>query len=116
MDKQTLIEKLKAMAAAPSCCAELKQAVQAYTNALGTTDEKIAAQNLIAEIEEDITPIDGLVAFANSAHAIEIFGVEGAKKFAVHADELKANGAKYCDCDACTIGLEVLEHKDILLD
>lgn len=114
MDKQALIEKIKAMAAAPSCCAELKAAVQAYLDALGTADEKIAAQNLIAEIEADITTIDGLVAFAHSAHAVEVFGAAGAKKFAAHADELKAGGAKYCDCGACANGLEVLKHKKLL--
>ena len=69
MDKQTLIEKIKAMAAAPSCCAELKAAAAAYLNAVGTTDEKIAAKNLLAKMEEDITPIDNLVAFAHSEDA-----------------------------------------------
>ena len=115
MDKQTLIEKAKAMAAAPSCCAELKQAVKAYLDAVGTVDEKSAAKNLIAEIEEDITPIDGLVAFAHSAHAVEIFGEDGAKNFAAHADELKASGAKYCDCGACAPGVEILANKNLLL-
>lgn len=115
MDKQTLIEKIQAMAAAPSCCAELKQAVKAYLDAVGTADENSAAKNLIAEIEEDITTIDGLVAFAHSAHAVEIFGEVGAKNFAAHADELKASGAKYCDCGACAPGREILENKDLLL-
>lgn len=115
MDKQTLIDKVKAMAAAYSCCAKLKAEVTRYLDALGTPDEKTAAQNLIAEIEEDVTPIDNLVAFAHSAHAVEIFGAEGAKKFAAHADELKAGGAKYCDCPACTLGLEILDNKDVLL-
>ena len=115
MDKQTLIKKIKAMTAAPSCCAELKAATQAYLNAVGTADEKVAAKNLLAEIEADITGIDGLVAFAHSDHAVEIFGAEGAKKFAAHADELKASGAKYCDCDACANGLEILNNKNILL-
>ena len=115
MDKQTLIEKIKAMATAPSCCAGLKAAVQNYLDALDTAQEKSAAQNLIAEIEEDITPIDGLVAFAHSERAKEIFGVEGAKKFAAHADELKASGAKYCDCGACAPAVEVLSNKEILL-
>ena len=69
MTKEILIEKAKAMAAAPSCCAGLKAKVAAYLDALGTADEKVAAQNLIAEIKEDITPIDGLVAFAHSEHA-----------------------------------------------
>ena len=115
MDKQTLIEKLKAMAAAPSCCAELKQATQAYFDALGTADEKSAAQNLIAEIEADITTVDNLVPFAHSELAVQIFGVDGQKKFAAHADELKASGAKYCDCGACAPAVEILQNKAILI-
>ena len=115
MDKQTLIEKIKSMAAAPSCCAELKEAVKTYLDAVGTADEKSAAQNLIAEIEADVTPIDKLVPFAHSEIAVQIFGAEGAKKFAAHADELKAGGAKYCDCGACAPGVEILNNKEILL-
>lgn len=115
MDKQTLIEKIKTMAAAPSCCAQLKAAVKNYFDALGTANEKSAAQNLIAELEEDITTVDDLVPFAHSETAIQIFGAEGAKKFAAHADELKASGAKYCDCGACAPGVEILNNKEILL-
>ena len=115
MNKQTIIEKLKAMAAAPSCCAELKQATQAYFDAVGTADEKSAAQNLIAELEEDITTVDDLVPFAHSELAVQIFGADGQKKFAAHADELKASGAKYCDCGACAPGVEILANKDVLL-
>ena len=114
MDKKTLIEKVKAMAAAPSCCPELMAAAQSYLGAVGTDKEKSAAQKLIAEIKEDITPIDGLVAFAHSERAKEIFG-EGQKNFAAHADELKASGAKYCDCGACAPALEILQNKEILL-
>ena len=115
MDKQALIEKIKAMAAAPSCCAELKAAVAAYVDAVGTANEKLAAQNLLAEIEADITTVEDLVPFAHSETAVQIFGAEGAKKFAAHADELKASGAKYCDCGACASGIEILQHKEILL-
>ena len=115
MDKQALIEKIKAMAAAPSCCAELKAAVQNYLAAIGTADEKIAAQNLLAEIEEDITTVDDLVPFAHSETAVQIFGADGAKKFAAHADELKASGAKYCDCGACAPAFEILQNKEIIL-
>ena len=114
MDKQTLINKARAMAAAPSCCPELTAAVQVYFDALGTDKEKVAAQNLIAEIEGNITTIDNLVAFAHSDRAKEIFG-EGQKGFAAHADELKASGAKYCDCGACAPAVEVLSNKEILL-
>ena len=115
MTKEQLLEKLKAMMAAPSCCAKLKAATQTYLDAVGTANEQTAAKNLLAEIEEDITPIDGLVAFAHSAHAVEIFGADGAKKFAAHADELKASGAKYCDCAACSPAVEILENKAAFL-
>ena len=60
-------------------------------------------------------PIDGLVAFAHSERAVEIFGAEGAKNFAAHADTLKASGAKYCDCPACSPAAEVLDNKKFIL-
>ena len=116
MTKEILIEKVKAMIAAPSCYPELKAAGQAWLYEIDKDGEKVAAQNLIEEIKEDITPIDRLVAFAHSDHAKEFFGEEGIKKFAAHADELKAGGAKYCDCGACKPALEILENKELILD
>lgn len=115
MDKRTLIEKVKAMAASRTCCPELKRAVHSYLIALGKPSEKIAAKNLIAEIEEDLVPIDELLTFARSAHAIQILGKEGTRKLLVHANELKASGAKYCDCPACTPAAEILQYKELLL-
>lgn len=115
MDKQTIIAKVREMMTAYSCCAKLKQASQNYLDAVGTAEEISAAQALVAEIESDITPIDNLVAFAHSEHAVKIFGVEGQKNFAKHADDLKASGAKFCDCPACKPAREILEHKEILL-
>ena len=114
MTKNDLIEKAKAMIAAPSCCPELHAAGQAWIDSVGKADEKTRAENLIAEIKEDVTDIDHLVGFAHSETAAKIFG-EGVKNFAAHADELKASGAKYCDCGACKPALEILANKDILL-
>lgn len=116
MTKENIATKVKEMIAAPSCCADLKAAGQAWLYELGKDGEEHAAKNLIAEIEEDITPIDGLVAFAHSENAVKIFGEEGAKKFAAHADELKAGGAKYCDCGACKPALEILQNKEVILN
>ena len=100
---------------APSCYAGLKQKAQTWINSIGTDTESRAAKDFIDEIQADITGIDGLVAFANSDHAIEVFGKEGAKNFAAHAKELKTNGAQYCDCQACAAGLDILEQKDRIL-
>ena len=116
MKKAGLIEVAKKMIAAPSCYIGLKEAGQNWIDAIGTDKEKDAAQKLIAEIEGDITDINSLVGFAHSEDAAQIFGAEGAKKFAAHADELKASGAKFCDCEACANGLEILKNKALILD
>lgn len=115
MKKSDIIELTKKMIAAPSCCNGLKVAGQNWLDAVGTDGEKDAAQKLIAELEGDITDIDGLVAFAHSEHAAKMFG-EGVKGFIAHAEELKASGAKFCDCGACAPGLEILKNKALILD
>ena len=115
MTKENLIEKAREMIAAPSCCAELKAAGQAWIYEVGKDGEKVAAKNLIAEIKEDVQTVEGLEAFVNSGHAVEIFGEEGVKNFKKHVEDLKASGAKYCDCGACTPALSILENKDIIL-
>ena len=115
MKKSDVIELAKKMIAAPSCCSGLKVAGQNWLDAVETDGEKDAAQKLIAELEGDITDIDSLVAFAHSETAAKMFG-EGAKDFAAHADELKASGAKFCDCGACAPGLEILKNKALILD
>ena len=100
-------EKVQEMIA--HCCPELKEAGQAWLDAAGTEQEAEATQRLLAEIEEDVTPIDGLVAFAGSDHAKKIFGEEKAAAFLAHAQELKASGALTCDCPACSAALAVKE-------
>ncbi|MBR5913455.1 MAG: molecular chaperone Hsp90 [Selenomonadaceae bacterium] len=112
MTKENLIATAKELIAAPSCCMTLKEKAQSWIN---SPDDKTIAKEFIAELEKDVTGIDDLVAFANSPQAVQIFGEDGAKNFAAHANELKANGAKYCDCAACTIGLKILENKEIIL-
>ena len=69
----------------------------------------------VAELEEDVMPIDGLIAFAGSDMGAKVFGAEGAKKLLVHAESIKAAGAKYCDCPACAACEKILAHKDELI-
>ena len=114
VSQQTLIEKVKDMAVTPTCCPVLRQAAKAYLGAL--TAEKTAAKNFFAELEDDIVDIDSLIMFSHSPQAVEKLGAKRAKLFADNADALKAAGAKYCNCLACTIGLEILADKEILLD
>lgn len=111
-----ITEKLSELTNAPSCCAELKTAAQDWLDAVGT--EAIAEQTktLITELETDIMPIDGLIAFADSDAGIQVFGPEKAQQIAAHAKEIKEAGALYCDCPACAAAAAILERKEELLE
>ena len=108
-------EKVYDMIQAPSCCVEAKAAGQTWLDALGTEQEAEKTKELIAELEEDIMPIDGLMAFAGSDLAIRLFGKEGAEGMLAHARERKARGEKYCDCAACVAVEAILQKKEELL-
>ena len=72
--------KVKELIGAYSCCAEAKAAGQAWLDAAGTDQEAEKTKALIAELEEDIIPIDGLIAFAGSEGGAKVFGAEKAKE------------------------------------
>lgn len=107
--------KVKELMAAPSCCKEAKAAAQAWLDALGTANETEATKALIAELEEDIMPIDRLIAFTASEAGKKVFGEKMAKDINAHGIEIKSKGAKYCDCPACTAVQAILEKKEEML-
>ena len=119
MNTETLnyvTEKTQELIAAPSCSAEAKEAAQRWLNAAGTDKEAEETKKFIAEMEEDIISIDGLIAFAESDAGAKVFGgAEKAKGVAEHGKEIKAAGAKYCDCPACAAVEAILSKKDELL-
>ena len=75
---EAIIEKVKAIINAPSCCAEAKEAANKWLEAVNTEKQDEAAKALIEEIAADIIPIDGLIAFAGSEDGKKIFGEEKA--------------------------------------
>ena len=113
--KENVIQTVKEMMESPSCCPEAKEAAQNWLDALGTDAEAAQARKLVEELEMDIMPIDGLIAFAGSEKAAQVFGAEMAKNVEAHALEIKAAGAKYCDCAACVAAAAVLEKKEAIL-
>ena len=115
MNKDELILMVEDLITVPHCCTELKEAGQKWIASVGTPNETDMAESLIAEIEDDIVPIDDLVTFAESESALRTLGEERVTEFRLHAYELKASGARYCDCAACTKALQVLEQKEALL-
>lgn len=108
-------EQTKALIAAPSCSAEAKAAAEKWLAAVGTAEEAGATKAYIAELEADIMPIDGLIAFADSDAGVGVFGAELAKNILSHAKEIKAAGAAYCDCPACAACKAILDKKAELL-
>jgi hypothetical protein len=113
--KDYVAEKVKEMIAASTCCAEAKEAGQAWLEAVGTDHEAEQSKKLIAQLEMDIMPVDQLIAFADSEAGAKVFGPDLAKNVAAHGREIKAAGAKYCDCPACNAVAAILEKKDELL-
>lgn len=118
MEKNVLdfvMEKTKELMNAASCSREAKEAAQAWLAAAETEAEAAETKKYIAELEADIMPIDGLIGFAESVHGAEVFGADTARNIAAHAKEIKAAGAKYCDCPACAACEAILARKDDLL-
>lgn len=66
-----------------------------------------ATEQLLDILEGRPTTIDGVIAFAQGP-AKEMFGEETAAQILATQQQRKADGAKWCDCDACTAATEIL--------
>ncbi|WP_314828462.1 hypothetical protein [Oribacterium parvum] len=115
MTKTEVKQEVEKLLKANSLCPEGREAVQAYLEAYGTTDEKSKAEALLQELEEDITSIDDLIAFAGSEHGRQIFGEEKAAAILKAAKEAKEKGEETCICEACQIAKIILANKTALL-
>ena len=110
-----IVEKTHELMNAASCSKEAKASAQTWLDAVGTENEAAATKTYIAELEADIMPVDGLIGLTESDMCAQVFGADKAKDVAAHAKELKAAGAKYCDCPACAAAEAILEKKDDIL-
>ena len=112
---KTIQELTADLLAAPSACKEVKEAAQNYLDSVGKENEAEAAKAYLKELEADIMPIDGLISFAESDMGAKVFGADGAKNILAHAKDIKAAGAKYCDCPACAACEALLDKKGEIL-
>ena len=100
MDKKLIdfmTSKTQELVAAPSCNPTLKKEAQAWL-----------AAAYVEALKQGVSTIDELLGFAGSDTAAKILGADAAAQLLEHAKELKANGAKFCDCPACTPALAIL--------
>lgn len=117
MDREVLdfvVKKTHELMDAASCSSEAKAAAQVWLDAVGTDREVAETAKYIAELEADIVTVDGLISFAQSEAGASVFGADNAKNIAAHAREIKAAGAKYCDCPACAAVEAILEKKELM--
>lgn len=117
MDREVLdfvVKKTHELMDAASCSSEAKAAAQVWLDAVGTDREAAETAKYIAELEADIVTVDGLISFAQSEAGASVFGADNAKNIAAHAREIKAAGAKYCDCPVCAAVEAILEKKELM--
>lgn len=108
MDKKLIdfmTSKTQELVAAPSCNPTLKKEAQAW---LAAADKEAATPAYVEALKQGVSTIDELLGFAGSDTAAKILGADAAAQLLEHAKELKANGAKFCDCPACTPALATL--------
>ena len=98
--RQDLADETRQLIAVEWARPELKAAAQAW---LDTMDDGSAnaepAKAFVKALEESICTVEELAANP---------------QFAAHAAELKAKGALFCDCDACTLAADILSKKEYL--
>ncbi len=106
--REFLKENTNALVNAPSCSEEAKAAGEKMLSALGTDAEDEGLKVFVSELQEDVQPLESVLAWAQSADGISILGEDYAKSFAKGLEESKAKGGKYCICPACTAGGKIL--------
>lgn len=93
---------------------ELGKKMAEVSDKFGDSAEKIAESELIKQLKEGINSVGDLLDTFGADDAKEKFGAEFAEKVKSHAEELKAKGEEFCDCDACKKARSIL--KDLEAD
>ena len=79
---------------------ELKEAAQKWLDTMEDgSASKAASADYIKALESSIATVDELAAV---------------DQFKAHAEELKAKGEKFCDCEACTLAKQILKDREFL--
>ncbi len=88
-----------------------KDAAQAWKDAVAADSSEAAAaaatDRLLDVLEGRPTTIDGVIAFAEGP-AKQFFGEEAAAHMLAGQRARKEQGAKWCNCEACTAATELL--------
>ena len=112
--RDRLADRTRALIAVPHTYQPLKDAAQKWLDTMeDSAANGEAAKEYVKLLEESLMSVDDIVAFTSSPDAAKVFG-DQLPQFQAHAKELKASGAKHCDCDACKLVAEILKDKEYL--
>ena len=104
-------ERAGILAASDTSKQDTKEAAQAWKDAVAADDSDAAVQaatnTLLDFLEGRMLGIDDLIAFAEGA-AANVMGAEAAAGLLAAAQARKADGWKYCICEAHTAAAELL--------
>ena len=115
MTKADVKAIVEALAAAHPTYDGLRKIAKEWLAAFDGSNLHDLTAKLIAGAEECIMPIDDLIAFTASEAGVKLFGAELAKQIYDHGVDIKAKGAKYCDCPACQECLKLIDNKAAIL-
>ena len=114
MEKETfdyVAERAKILSKADTSTQVTKDAANEWLNATAADASDAAAEKattkLLDTLEGRPTTIDGVIAFAEGP-AVRLMGEEAAAQMLDAQKERKANGAKWCNCEACSAATQIL--------
>lgn len=111
MTHTQLTQLVQALLDAPQSNPKVKEFAQSWIDAEGTPEQKELTKQLVSVAEQNIALIDETIDFAGSERATQILGKEGAANLLQHAKDIKAEGAKFCDCSSCTVAKKIIDLK-----
>ena len=111
MTHTQLTQLVQALLDAPTSNETVKEFAQSWINAEGTPKQEELTKQLVSVAEQNIALIDETIGFAGSELATQILGAEGAANLLQHAKEIKAEGAEFCDCQACVAAKNIINLK-----
>ena len=111
MTHTQLSQLVQALLDAPKSTPTVKEFAQSWFDAEGTEKQVELTKQLVSVAEQNIALIDETIGFAGSELAVQILGEEGAANLLQHAKDIKAEGAKFCDCSSCTVAKKIIDLK-----
>ena len=104
-------ERVDILAVSNASTQVTKDAALAWKDAVAADSSEATVEDattkLLDILEGRPTTIDGVIAFAQGP-AAQMFGEEAAANMLAAQLERKEQGAKYCNCEACTAATELL--------